>query len=933
MRPERLIMCAFGPYAKRTEVPFEKLGDQGIYLITGDTGAGKTTVFDAIVFALYGEASGSSRRPEMMRSDFAMAEEKTYVELEFSCRGKRYHIRRNPEYLRPKARGSGMTKESADALLTYPDGRAVTGSRGVTKAVEELLGIDRDQFVQIAMIAQGDFLRLLLAGTEERGRIFRRIFDTGRYLSFQEELKSRKNEARKEYEEASRRAGQYTEGVVFEEGEKELRIREKMEALDQDLIVYHLEEYQKLLEELILAQQEAEEGIQTRLQILEKDLGELRGRQALCREAQKAEEEIARRNARIEKLEEERLEWKKRRQETAQGLKRAEKLHREAAELSARLEDYREAKRQEEEEKRLGKEAQEKRLEGKRFLERAAKRQQEEERLQGRLQELGDPAGRREALAEKAGQEDELEKRLEALKESLALEREREKGIEKREGDYRKIRERHAVLSEAYARMEEAFFDGQAGILAARLEEGKPCPVCGSLHHPAPAKAEGKIPTEDQLKKLKEEKEQTVQALDRQAQELAGLRGQSRQALAQLKSQWEELEASSVQEETEEWLLEFARRLEEKRRLLVKARREREDRMREAEAFEEEKKRLEEQIPRCRKEAAEWKEQADRCLRDAAALEAKQESAKEAAGRLRAFLAFSSLSEAEEHLKKTEKEAGTLEQADAEARQELERCEKNLEGEKQAAEALRRQLLTGEPLDGKTVEEELSRKEEAKNALQEENKRYGAALQTNRSIREKLARSDQAMRKAGQAFAGIARLSDTANGELKGKAKLAFEQYIQASFFNRIIREANKRFSAMTGGRYLLKRREEAENLRSQTGLELDVFDHYTGKLRSVSSLSGGESFKASLSMALGLSDVVQQHAGGVQLDAIFVDEGFGSLDRESLNQAMGILNGLAGERRMVGIISHVEELKERIGKKIVVYREMEGSRLEVTVD
>lgn len=201
-------------------------------------------------------------------------------------------------------------------------------------------------------------------------------------------------------------------------------------------------------------------------------------------------------------------------------------------------------------------------------------------------------------------------------------------------------------------------------------------------------------------------------------------------------------------------------------------------------------------------------------------------------------------------------------------------------------------------------------------------------LETDGKILRQLESGSRKLLEAEQGYELLAGLSDTANGELRGKQKLAFEQYIQIVFFGQIIQEANKRFSVMTDGRYLLKRREDASNLRSQTGLELNVFDYYTGRLRSVQSLSGGEAFKASLSLALGLADVVQQYAGGIQLDAVFIDEGFGSLDHESLNQAIRILNDLAGSSRLAGIISHVEELKERIDRKIVVKKGTAGSTL-----
>lgn len=262
--------------------------------------------------------------------------------------------------------------------------------------------------------------------------------------------------------------------------------------------------------------------------------------------------------------------------------------------------------------------------------------------------------------------------------------------------------------------------------------------------------------------------------------------------------------------------------------------------------------------------------------------------------------------------------------------EQLEKIKTEKISEQKALETLQNQLTQAEQIDMTALTDDSKRLQCEKEELELRRKERYMRLETNRNIRKSLQKGSERLMSSEKAYELLESLSNTANGELRGKQKFAFEQYIQTVFFGRIIREANKRFSVMTDGRYLLQRREDAENLRSQTGLELNVLDHYTGRLRSVQSLSGGEAFKASLSLALGLADVVQQHAGGIALDAVFIDEGFGSLDRESLNQAIRILTDLAGSSRLAGIISHVEELKERIDRKIVVKKDMTGSSLEI---
>lgn len=1010
MRPEKLTLCAFGPYAEKVEISFSDFGTSGIYLITGDTGAGKTTIFDGIVFALYGEASGDVRKADMMRSDFASAKEKTYAELVFSNHGKTYTVTRNPEYMRPKAKGEGWTKESADASLQRPDGTVVTGSRQTTKAVEELLGIDRSQFVQIAMIAQGDFLKLLLAGTEERGRIFRKIFDTGCYLEFQKELKRQKLETERIYRELQRSVVQYAGEIVLpkpssteaeelpkpssteaeelaKQGSTEAEVLLKpsstkaeelpkqgsteaesltkkhpdesaeiqkkystsclqLQTILEGDVSYRLLELTQVLADFLTGEKLLQKTVQKDLTDLEKRLLVLQEQLGIWQMAQKAHIEMEKRKQRLDTLIIEEKEVQERYAAAQKRQPEAEEAAQKAAVLQQMMKQFEEWKRLEEYANKLQSNLEVAIGRGEQIdteMNRTVKRLADGER---RLQEIGTPE--QELLRLEAEEErgrlwrQELEQ-LEKLIRTAQLQQER---IAKKEQEFLEARNISTMLGKNYVEMEALFLGGQAGILAEALVEGTPCPVCGSREHPLLAKRSEQIPSEQELKQLSERKEQAIAKTTQLSSHLAAERARYEEAENAIYTWMERNHQTVLADSDVEHMLQqkaengvnaakklqiLSQYLAERRKILKETEETYRIKRKQLETLIAEKQNLEQLRPKLQNYQEELQQKREKMGQYIVQCRTELTSVNEQIEKLKKELPYQSAAEAQQVLSGLQKKRQQIEQEIQNSRERLEACRSAQSAEKHALEALQKQASHGgEKEQQEKLQNEAEQLTVQKQRLEQELKQHHVLIENNDRILRRLNSNKEQLAQAEQSYQLLAQLSDTANGELRGRQKLAFEQYIQTVFFRQIISEANKRFSVMTDGRYLLKHREDAGNLRSQTGLELNVFDYYTGKLRSVQSLSGGEAFKASLSMALGLADVVQQYAGGVQLDAIFIDEGFGSLDRESLNQAIRILNELAGGRRLVGIISHVDELKERIERKIIVSKGNKGSSLEV---
>ncbi len=1128
MKPVKLVISAFGPYAGQTEIDFRKLGERGLYLITGDTGAGKTTLFDAITFALYGEASGEVREAGMFRSKYARAEVPTFVELTFSYQGKEYQVRRNPEYQRPKDRGSGFTLQKSDAYLIFPkeDGRPpVTKAKEVTRAVTELMGLTYRQFTQIAMIAQGDFKKLLLASTAERSVIFRQIFHTGIYEALEERLKTETKERLKEYSEIRRSVSQHLGDISCGEDE---RCFQELEELKKDQFEGTVQRGLEILSELLQNQEKQVEELDRQDTVLGQKIEEENRLLAHAERNRQIAGQLAEAGREKEQLIPLLSEAGERLEEAQKQAGELDKLKEQLNKESERLQLFEELvmiagrislKKREQEEGKRKKEAfiiERKKLcetieTVKALLEQRKEVLEERERISGRmerLQELGkrlssisnrkkqvkaqkeeaELSYERECLTEQrlSSELEEIEKKLEAFKnlENQSADnrhlqdglKSRREGlfqaletldqaaaqVQRRNQQYRELAKRceeivqrklkqyeEAVkardgMRESFQLQEQQFLDAQAGMLASRLVSGKPCPVCGSLHHPSPAILLSHVPDRQQLDRQKKElsdQEELVQRLSQEAgamrqqpeelrsleRQAAAARGELRELGRQLMRLLEEGQETALEEEDQEWLealksrtkkaiecleeqlktlliqMKFLQEKAVERERLLKERKEKEEALslsrqklqrflRSIEMLAEQQKELAEQQQSlmdhreirdiCR--AAEARNFGEAAVAIEKALKKLEE---EAASNQRKCLEKQKLEQAlaghqarEEEIRegifslelKTERLVTELSQLAAQEEQLKEKTAgKTREESASRMETLRQQLLKIQEMvlkasenfrkyqdkltaleasmatlaaqlkEGEGLEED-SIRQRKEQWMEQRRKAAGrradlyAGLQKNREIYSAAEKKQKRVLEAEREYIWVKALSDTAGGTLTGKRKIELETYVQMAYFDRILRRANIRFLTMSSGQYELKRQEDSDQRREKAGLELNVIDHYNGTERSVKTLSGGESFQASLSLALGLSDEIQCRAGGIRLDSMFVDEGFGSLDEEALGQALKALENLAEGSRLIGIISHVSELKERIGKKILVTKNRGqdgvGSIIEVQV-
>lgn len=1107
MKPKKLTISAFGPYADRMDLDFTQLGGGGLYLITGDTGAGKTTIFDAITFALYGEASGEIRKGEMFRSKYAKPEVRTFVELTFTYRGKDYTVKRNPEYLRPKDRGQGMTTEKANAELIFPDERQpVTKSTEVTKAVTQLLGLDQRQFRQIAMIAQGDFQKLLLAGTADRSEIFRKMFHTEIYQELQNRLRDAAKARWKTYDEKKRSISQYLEGIVCPEDavfQKELA-KLKKEKFDgevmrgMELLALCIEMDQERLSRL----EEERSALGTQMEQQNRLLGKVK-------ESRKRQEEKAQKEKELEELIPEEVEkrqkseqadreasvckeleiqirtgqeslelLRKMKQEKEELLERRKELQTAAEEKEGLRTEQEQAKAQITEQKE-----QEEALSGTETL--LARAEQKETQVRERLETMTSYREAVLAANQKAAvlteelkhlqeQENALSVQMEttavrlAERQDAALQEEKwrqagkefsqllrnwtaaEREWKEKQEAYRKSLEIRNDVRETYQEMERLFLDAQAGILAENLTEGTPCPVCGSVHHPALAKKAEHAPDKEALDQKKEElqKQNEVTAA---LSEAAGNFGRQTKAereelarriawraavparteevpvdqkcqkeqerLAQLseeqfaqaaketekqlaseekrqKTRREEYAAYEKQQQQEQkqrekrkqvmaekqaelgrlegekqtFSVQLERRIEEILKTAAEDQKvdagqlqtaknrwdtfqqepEKEERLQQLllaaleceKALEQEKNQVSIRKKELLAKQKEWKalkriiqtgteqmEQREKAIHEKELLETKvremEKTLLEKIGEKEAQLAGKDEAQLRTNISEWGAKKAQLELAQQEARKAFDEVKNRLTEVRAAIAAIRSLEEAAETENTLPSETELQEKiaeltEQKQKVDQKHSEQYHAA-NTNRATYQAVQNQQSQMQAVEEEYKWVRALADTAGGTLGGKRKIELETYVQMAYFDRILRKANLRFLTMSGGQYELKRQEDGANKKEKAGLDLNVIDHYNGTERSVRTLSGGESFQASLSLALGLSDEIQSYAGGIQLDAMFVDEGFGSLDEESLNQAVKALEGLAGGNCMVGIISHVPELKERIEKKIVV--------------
>lgn len=922
MRPLKLTLSAFGPYAGVMELDFETLGTGGLYLITGDTGAGKTTIFDAISFALFGEASGGNREPGMLRSKYADPSTPTEVTLTFRYAGKEYTITRNPEYMKPKTKGKdkgdAMTKQTAGATLTYPDGHLVTKPKEVNTAIRDILGLDREQFAQVAMIAQGDFLKLLLADTKERQKIFRNIFHTNLYVELQDQLSKQASKVKYQWEDVRDSIRQYIDGILCdEESEHAEVIRQSKDG------TLPIEEVLTALDALLESDASLRDKLEGSLQ--ETDIA-LEGTVALLTKAE-AREKIKKDLAKAEEKEVSTkllLQQSQKALEEEQAKKpRQEQLSREITAIDLSLKEYDRLAELESALLNANTQKSKAKADSAAAAESKTALVAEIDTLKEERKSLENIGAEKEKLLRQKQEQHQKRTDLQKLIADIAQYHTQQKSWETAQQLYLAAYENSSDLQQEYDVKNKAFLDEQAGIIAGRLKEGKPCPVCGSVHHPAPAVMADTAPTEAEVKKARKEYEKAVKETEKASSAAAKEKGKvstlEETLLKQIDEQLHLREIDLAEPSAREIVSDLNDSINE---LQVRIGQIAKDLDR--------KNLLDELIPQKEKELSATEEKLTIAKEQAASSAASIQSLTEQIAELKEKLIFENKSAAMVQRNSLDAERKAMQSALEAAEKNYLACKDELTGLSASAQELKKQLTESAEIDIQAQQEEKDALSLQKAAVLKEQKAVHTRIASNTSCRKNIRSKSAELSQLEEKQKWLRALSDTANGTIKGKEKIMLETYIQTTYFDRIVARANVRLMKMTGGQYDLKRRKTADTMRGQTGLELDVIDHYNGTERSVKTLSGGESFKASLALALGLSDEVQMSTS-IQLDTLFVDEGFGSLDPESLNQAYNTLAGLTEGNRLVGIISHVAELKERIDKQILVTKEKSGgSRAQI---
>jgi len=867
MKPEKLIICGWGPYKEETIIEFEKLNTAGLFLVTGQTGAGKTTIFDAIAYALYGIMSGGMREKGTVRSDFADADTKTYVELYMQHKKQQYHIVRNPEYLRPKKRKSGenaFTKEKENAVLTMPDGSIIAGNQDVTDKVKELLGMDGKQFCQISMIAQGEFAKLLFASSAEKNAIFRELFGTGIYEKVQSELKRRSAVLYDEYKQFKNKMEEDVRLLPLKE--EEWLALTSSEYFDykqmENWLGKRLEEEQKREKQ----KKNTEEKMENQLLGLQKELEAVRQLNARFMELEKAEKKV--------KELEEKADFRKDQKKKIDYARKARVLELEEQLVKAEEKNVTEVSVQKEEYVTEVSEYKKKAE----ILKKTVDNKEKIETAFGCAEELKE---QRVSLGKINDQIAQMQKKLQCAR-----------------VDYEKAQQIAEEKSYQYEQADARYKRAVIGIAARLLREGEPCPVCGSLEHPQAAKVSEDIPDEKQLEKWKQEAAQAREKEKQLYEQALSFVNEEKQCVQKQQDINDKLQAlEEKMRETDAWIISYVdshTRVE-----------------------------FEKECNRCLELDTLIGERIRQIEYSETLLTEKQKELNEKKALFEKRLTENGFED-----RKAYEQALVLTDRLERMEKEYEASQKEYAAAKEVQEHLEKALQGMEPKKEGDLQEQFEQKQIQRNQCREE-------LEAIRLLESQIHHSLTGIQKNGQRMEQIQEeygvvkdLDDLANGN--NARRLVFEQFVLAGYFEKILHAANLRLTKMTEGRYELLRARQVSDGRRKDNLEIMVMDYYTGRQRPVRTLSGGETFKASLALALGLSDCIQAENGGMEVETLFVDEGFGALDEESLDQACNTLMMLAGKKRMVGIISHVAQLREKIGHQIIVEKRNDGSTARV---
>lgn len=920
MRPLKITMSAFGPYAGEVTLDMQKLGKSGIYLITGDTGAGKTTVFDAISYALYGEASGNYRENTTLRSKYASADTPTFVELEFEYNNEIYKINRNPEYPRPNKRGEGFTKQSANAELVMPDGSVITKIKDVSAKVEEIIGINKNQFSQIAMIAQGDFRKLLNCETNERSKIFRKIFKTEPYHNIEIKLSSLFNELKRNREKEKSGIEQYINQLKCNENDTlslELERAKSGDVLIEDVI--------KLAGEIINKDTLEYTKTQKNIESINEEIEKINSNIKLYENQEATKKAYAKASAKLEELKTKRNDCEKAYKSAEAQRERLDDLTRKINLINSKMSKYDELKSLE---NSINERAQS--FEKSNNLLKL--KQQEitllEKEIDEKSKALEEVKGADLLVQKLTVQKEEINKKAEALKE-LKTEIDRckteQKNLKNAQSFAKSALDEYGALENEYNQIYIAFFNEQAGIIADELKDGEPCPVCGSTSHPNLARKSENAPSQADV--------ESAQNLVKKAQEKAD---KARDTASALKSRFDEISAnvkstakklfgtddnvfddynSNINALKKEYdcTLALLKTANEKLNLYQK---------------------LDKEIPKIQEKQKSLSDEISTLNTQKASDEAFISENTKRVTSIKSELDFESADLAKDKLKEYTNLSNDIKNAIEKSKNDFDDIKSKYDTQKGTKASLENALKEFKEIDLASLNEKSLKLNEHKKDVDKTAKSLYSRIENNKLLVDDISKKRDILKEYDDKYVWLKALSETANGDISGKEKITLETFVQMTYFDSIIRKANIRLLTMSDGQYELVRRSDAETLKKNEGLALDVIDHFNGSSRSVSTLSGGESFMASLCLALGLSDEIQSSNGGIKLDTMFVDEGFGSLDGEALDRALSALTSLSQGNRLVGIISHVDALRDRIDNKIVITKDRTfGSNAQIICD
>ena len=926
MRPIKLVLSAFGPYASKIELDLSKLGENGVYLITGDTGAGKTTIFDAITFALFGKPSGDIRDVKTLRSEYAKEEIETYVELDFVYHDEEYHIYRRPEYTYTHVQKNGEVKQrskATDAYLILPNGERIVKPTEVTKQVEQLLGMKRDQFRQIAMIAQGSFLEILNADTKERGKLFEKVFMTSKYSVLMDRLNQMAKESYLALNDAKLRLQQIISDV---------RVPEILqEQYAQTLETFAMDDIQPvydLLDKIITRSKESTEKLQRQKAQVQNQLQKSRKEET---EKTKQLQDLLS----LEKLLKEKPAKEEKANLYAERVKNdGEKYHiqidalkKEQAQIEHELPEYESLTKLSTKLAEIRKQIS---IISKDLATKTNFKKQLDEDIALKQKEAHTLTDSELSLNKVILKQEEIEKKVSAFHHASMIQSNYQNAVNALKEKTQLLQEstdRKVILQKQYDDAQISYFANQAGLLALRLTKGEPCPVCGSLEHPRPASHSNKLVTEEEINQYKKKVDQAEKEYQITSKACAD-------ASLKMNALQNELELvlKSVTEETVSFE-DVQLFIDEHTVQLKKEEKEISTRIKQLQQQSKHYQELQKIIPQLQQKLTAISEEVSQNQIAQTKLSVEYEQLQKQVQEITAKLKYTSETEAKNRISMITKQI-------LEYQQQINRLESE---SKLAMDELVYVSAQIDMLKGKVSSsiDEIPNQQKQLKILQTEIENLQVQQEEilkcihNTEIYEsdaqdtkkKIVSESDAYQIKLSRYSSLKELADVAMGNGRSsKEKITLQEYVQIAYLDRMIHKANERYLSMSNQQYQLVRSAGTKDKRSHEALDLDVIDFSNGSIRPVSSLSGGESFIASLALALGMSDEIQSQAGGIQIDTMFIDEGFGTLDQDSLNNAIQTLTNLSGENRLVGIISHVKELKERIHKGIIVTKDLHGS-------